>query len=143
MKISPEEYDQARAWFCVVWESLRKHAGLLDKHSPISALDGIAATSPSKARQGLSMAISDIFSLMDSWPDTAVTELEAQLAEASLPRFADMRLRFDRAIRNIVRRGQIRNEREYYAIRNVIGTVRPNETILSELLADFERRTMP
>lgn len=64
------------------------------------------------------MAIGDIVEMTDNWPNGEIASLDAELTTASLPTLSAIRIQFSKSIRSIVRRGSIKNDEEYYLIRN-------------------------
>jgi hypothetical protein len=117
MKISGEDYDRLRAWFAVVSrEALGDH--ITPATDPVAALDELASSSPSKARQGLSMAIGDLVELTSGWSADQIAAIDKRLSAEQLPTLSEIRAKFSRAVQRVLRRGQIESDVEYHAVRN-------------------------
>ncbi|WP_157080960.1 hypothetical protein [Novosphingobium naphthalenivorans] len=143
MRIKADEYADLRDWLAVVSPLVFNLRELPPELSPIATLDGIAEKSPAKAREGLSMAIGDIVEMTNMWPSHTISGLNEKLADAGLPSFSTVRSRFSQSIQTILRRGKIKNKREYCAVRNAVEESPHNEGALWSLLADYERRITP
>src|SRR3954462_12188786 len=106
---------------------------------PLASLDAIAARSPARARQGLSMAINDVIEMTDGWPKEQVASIDLALTKAGLPSLSEMRKRFSKAVERAVRRGRIKDDVEYYAVRNAAELLDDSQQPLWLLLAAYER----
>jgi hypothetical protein len=136
LKVAPEDYDRMRAWYALISrEVLGKY--ITPETDPVAALDQLAATSPSKARQGLSMAIGDLVEMTSNWSNDQVAAADEKLSADQLPTLSEVRARFSKAVRSVVRRGHIENDVEYYAVRNAAELSRGAED-LWKLLAAYE-----
>ena len=99
--------------------------------------------SPAMARKGLAMALGDLMALSETLGADQMSVLDRSLAEKSLPTWTELRLRFSGKIGAIMRRGKIRSETEYYALRNVVEAMqKPDQTTAWALLAEFEERAV-
>ncbi|MGN6289188.1 MAG: hypothetical protein ACTHNA_08015 [Sphingopyxis terrae] len=136
MKISADSYPTMRAWLATVAPYL--FPDVPADADPVRALDRIAETSMSNARRGLSMAIGDIVEMTDSWPSREIMSLDAELATIGLPTLSAMRAQCSKAVRAILRRGRIKNEAEYYLIRNAVDIDPERSKALFDLLATWD-----
>jgi hypothetical protein len=138
MKVDAENYEQFRAWFArLVPETLP--AGLLPpENDPVSCLDQLASRSPAKARSGLAMAVGDVIETTDSWSASKVADIDSRLGRDGLPTLTEMRLRFSKVIRRVIKRGAVKTDVEYYALRNAAELT--DEAALWELIAAYEAR---
>ena len=84
------------------------------------------------------MAIGDIVEMTDHWPNCEIASLDAELTAASLPTLSAIRVQFSKSIRTIVRRGSIRNDEEYYLIRNAAEIDPERSKVLFGLLEKWE-----
>ena len=140
MKIDAQNYDRMRAWFAsLVPETVRTDLLTADT-DPVRCLDRVAAESPAKARSGLAMAISDTLEATEGWPSERVAAIDDMLVREGLPSLTEMRLRFWKGIRRVVGRGSIRNDVEYYAVRNAAELAKDGQEALWRLLAAYEGR---
>lgn len=86
------------------------------------------------------MAINDIVEMTDAWPRERVAATDLSLQERGLPTLTDMRNRFSKLVQRAVRRGSIKDEVEYYAVRNAAELMEEREP-LSHLLVAYEEHT--
>jgi len=144
MAISATEYETLRAWSAMFIERiLPVPAGLPAESHPIAVLDGMALKAPARARQGLAMMIGDFIEDTSHLPAGEVKHIDAEFGSAGLPTLSEMRLRFMRRIKRIIKRGSIKNDDEYYLIRNAVEGLAVNEEAhLWQLLADYEARSV-
>lgn len=108
---------------------------------PVAMLDALAATAPAKARQGLAMAIGDLVEMTSDWPRERIAALDAGLAGDALPTLGEMRARFSNAVQRPRRRGRIKDEVEYHAVRNAAEMAGEEAEAHWRLLADYEAST--
>jgi len=106
---------------------------------PITFLDKEAAQSLPKAQRGLAMGINDLVEMTSGWSESQVAAVDQRLFAEQLPTLSEVRARFSKTVRSVVRRGQIRNEVEYYAIRNA-AELTSGADQLWKLLAEYEER---
>lgn len=140
MKIDAHDFETMRAWFALLVPEAFPAALLTPETDPLARLDEIAARSPAKARQGLAMAINDLIEDTDRWPTEKVEAIDDLLIREGLPSLTEMRLRFSKVIRRAVARGVIKNDVEYYAVRNAAELANDSPEALWKLLAAYEQR---
>ncbi len=107
---------------------------------PITHLDRLAARSPSKAREGLSMAINDTVEMTQGWSQERVAATDSLLQREGLPTLTEVRRRFSATVQRAIRRGNIKDDVEYYAIRNSIELAGSERERLERLLASYEEQ---
>jgi hypothetical protein len=129
-----------RAWFArFVPETIP--AELLNAETdPVACLDSLAAKSSAKARLGLTMALNDTIESTSRWAPERVAAMDQSLERDGLPSLTQMRIRFSKAIQRVVARGTIKNDAEYYAVRNAVELVPEQQVDLLKLLAAYEKR---
>lgn len=89
------------------------------------------------------MMIGDFIEDTSHYPANQVKQIDAEFSTAGLPTLSDMRLRFMRQIKRIVKRGSISREEEYYLIRNAVeGVADDEQPQLWQMLADYEARSV-
>lgn len=141
MKITAQNYQQMRNWFSLmVAETFPIHL-MTPENDPIACLDRMAKQSPGKARQGLAIAISDTLEDTDAWPNEKIEAVNDLLERDGLPTVTHMRVRFSKVVRRVAARGVIKNDVEYYAIRNAVELDSERSESLWKLLAAYEERT--
>jgi hypothetical protein len=137
MKVQPEEYRKMRDWFALV--SQKAFPPYLELEAqPTAVLDKMADRSPAKACEGLSMAIGDLIQMTDGWSVQDVQTMDAALLAKQLPTLTEMRVRFSNEVGRVVRRGCIKSEAEYHAVRNVAELTERSDGPLWKLLAAYE-----
>jgi hypothetical protein len=109
--------------------------------SSVKALQVIEERSASSARRGLGMAIGDILEESDGCPGELKRRVDEQLAAERLPTLSELRARFGRDVRAILRRGSVRSDVDYYALRNVVDDLADSERGRAwDILAAYEDR---
>jgi hypothetical protein len=84
------------------------------------------------------MAINDIVEMTDDWAQERVAATDIALRERDLPTLTEMRGRFSKLVQRALRRGSIKDEVEYQAVRNAAELV--DGSPLWPLLAIYEVR---
>ena len=85
------------------------------------------------------MAIGDLIELMQDYPREQVEGIDRDLAASGLPTLSEVRILFSSTIAAIMKRGRIRSEVEYYALRNAVESMAEDESAEAwRLLGDFE-----
>jgi hypothetical protein len=136
--IKGEEYDRMRSWFASI--SREVFGPFTAETDPIAALDQLCAKSPAQARQGLAMAVNDLIEATGGWSDSQVAAADQTLSAQELPTLSEIRARFSKTVRSVIRRGEIKNEVEYHAVRNAVELTSDADR-LWKLLAEYESRT--
>ena len=140
MKITAQNYEQMKAWFAhMVPKTFRPELISPETH-PVACLEQTERGSPSKARIGLAMAIGDIIEMTEAWPINQVAEKDSLLLSDGLPTLTEARLLFSKSIRRVLKRGSIKNEVEYYAIRNAAELQQIGGEEVWPLLSAYEAR---
>jgi hypothetical protein len=139
MKVDAQNYEQMKAWFALMVAETTPAELLTPETHPIAIGEAMAARSLAKARQGLTMAINDTLEMTEGWSAERVAEIDALLERHGLPSLTEVRLRFSKVIRRVVARGIIKNDVEYYAVRNAAELASDQET-LWKLLAAYEEQ---
>jgi hypothetical protein len=135
--IKAEKYDRMRSWLASI--SREVFGPFTAETDPIAALDQLAAKSPAQARQGLAMVVNDLIEATSGWSDSQVAATGQKLSAEQLPTLSEIRGRFSKTVRSVIRRGQIKNEVEYYAVRNA-AELTSDADQLWKLLAEYESR---
>jgi hypothetical protein len=140
MRVDPSEYMQLRSWFSHMVPKVFPSDLLTPDTHPIAILDAMAVKTPAKARSGLGMAIGDILEFTSDWPTSDVTACDHELSQSGLPTLSAVRARFSKLVQRVVRRGQIKSEDEFYALRNAVEQQCADSASLWPLLAAYEAR---
>ena len=127
-----------RAWFARIAHEAFPAELMSSDADPLAALDQLATRSPAKAREGLTIAINDLIEMTDGWPQERVAATDVGLLRDDLPSLTEMRGRFAKAVQRAVRRGRIKDDVEYYAVRNAVELAEDQREPLWNLLAVYE-----
>jgi hypothetical protein len=138
MKIDARDYEQAKAWFAHLLPRVFPPELIAPETNPLSHLEQIEIGSPGRARQGLAMAIGDTIEMTEGWTLERVAETDKLLARDGLPTLTDMRIRFSKALRRVLSRGTIKNDVEYYALRNAAELAQDGGEELWALLSAYK-----
>lgn len=140
MKVQVQDYERMRAWFAHMARETIPAELITPDSDPMVHLDQLASRHPAKAREGLSMAISDTIELTSGWSAERVAAADLSLARDGLPTLTEMRGRFSKLVLRAVRRGSIKDDVEYYAVRNAVELTEEGNDQLWNLLAAYEER---
>ena len=66
------------------------------------------------------MAIGDVVEFTNSWSASDVTACDHELSQSGLPTLSEVRARFSKLLQRVVRRGHIKSDDEFYALRNAV-----------------------
>lgn len=138
VKIDRGSYPQMKAWFSRMVSEWLPPELITPETNPISSLEAIEARSPAKARAGLAMAIGDIVEDTDGWSLERLESIDELLSRDGLPTLTEIRLRFSKVINRVVKRGSIKNDIEYYAVRNAADRSHAKAEDLWPLLEAYE-----
>jgi hypothetical protein len=98
--------------------------------------------SKSQLRRGLELAINDCAEMSANFSAEQVKDMDTALAAKGLPTLSSMRARFWKRVQTPIKRGRIRGEVEYYAVRSAAEIA--DESIAKQLWAlitEFESRS--
>lgn len=85
------------------------------------------------------MAIGDTIEMAEGWSPEKVESVDHLLNREGLPSLTQMRLGFSKTIQGVVARGTIKNDVEYYAVRNAVELATDKQETLAELLVAYEK----
>ena len=100
------------------------------------------AKSAARARSGILMVINDCLEASSDFRGAELQALDQNLAALNLPTLSALRGRFWKRVAAAIKRGKIRNDTEYYAIRNVVETPQfePQSEAIWAMLTAYEER---
>ena len=142
MKVQSKEYERMRSWLAYMTREVFLPELLSSDVDPIAHLDRLAFRYPGKARAGLSMAINDTIEMTSDWAEERVVATDLSLQRADLPSLTEMRGRFSKVVQRAVRRGSIKDDVEYCAVRNSVELTEEGRDQLWKLLAAYEERSI-
>jgi hypothetical protein len=87
------------------------------------------------------MAIGDVVEMTHSWRAGKVGPLDQRLGSQGLPSLSEIRIRFSKQVQRALRRGGIRDETEYHAVRNAAEMWPERHEECWKLLAAYEERS--
>ncbi|MDP1956271.1 MAG: hypothetical protein Q8K71_17550 [Polaromonas sp.] len=117
------------------------------EHHPLAVMAGFEKTSPSNARRGLLITINDMVEDTADWTPEAVAEADAKFASAGTFTLSEVRRRYSKKYLQILKRGVIRSETEYYLVKGIAdgGSIEAGATEgqqIEALMAAFEAKVM-
>ena len=97
----------------------------------------------SKARSGLGMAISDTLEMSWDMPTEEVQAIDAEFKTKGILPLSELRRRYSRKFKAVLKRERIRNEEEYYLVAGILASFTGDATEeererLEALVSDFE-----
>ncbi len=116
--------------------------------SPSQFLENLEKTSLATAKKGLQMAINDIVEMTADWRPDQVAAADAKFAAAGTFTLSEVRSRYSKKYLQILKRGVIRSETEYYLLKGVMdgGSIEPGATEsqqMEAMLHEYEERIAP
>jgi hypothetical protein len=138
MRIKPTEYKRIRSWLGYMAPKVFSADLLNCESDPVTVLDQISLKSLAKARSGLGMAVGDIVDFTSDWPETRIVQCNNELSHRGLPTLTQMQARFSKVVQRVVRRGLIKTDEEFYALRSAAEQPGQDEVDLWLLLDAYE-----
>jgi hypothetical protein len=145
-KISEPEYADLKAFFITWKQEFPPTSSLPAEHHPVAVLNAMEQQSRAQARLGLGMAINDI--LEESWgfSPARVAEIDAKFRTKNILQRSELRQRYSRQFRGILKRGRIRNDTEYYLVQGILasfttGASENERRLLEDFSASYGART--
>ena len=89
------------------------------EHHPLVVMAGFEKTSPANARRGLLITINDMVEDTVNWKPEAVAAADARFAAAGTFTLSEVRRRYSKKYLQILKRGEIRSETEYYLLKGI------------------------
>ena len=87
------------------------------------------------------MAIGDMVEFTSDWPASEVTTCNRELSQMGLPTLSEVQARFSKLVQRVVRRGRIKSDEEFYALRNAVEQQGPSTEGILRMLGEYELRT--
>lgn len=138
MNLTAEDYEPLKDWLSFMLPLTMPEIERGSEFDPILLLDSDARRSPSRALRGLALAIGDTLEMTGGWSPGQIARADDALAAADLPSLTAVRLRFDKAVAGIVRRGCARNDAEYRLARAAAENRGPDQAALLAIINAFE-----
>lgn len=149
-KLSLEEYENLKRFFInyLDWFIPAHAKSTRPEDQPQEFLGRLEKTSMANAKKGLQMAINDTVEETADWRPDQVAAADAKFAAAGTFTLSEVRSRYSKKYLQILKRGVIRSETEYYLLKGVVdgGSIEPGATEsqqMEAMLHDYEERVVP
>jgi hypothetical protein len=116
------DYEKLKRFFIfyVDWFVLVEQKNLRLEDRPAVFLENLERASPANAKTGLQMVVNDVIEMAVGWPSEKVTEADLRFAGSGAFTLSEVRCLYSQMYRNILKRGSIRSEAEYYLLEGVV-----------------------
>jgi hypothetical protein len=141
-KAAEPEYATMKAFLSFYTERYSNLERLPPEARPIACLERLEKMGMTMAARGLRQAINDCVEESLLFDRHEVERLDSELRARDIVTLSELRRRYSKAYARIMKRGVIRNDTEYYLIRNVLDD--PTEktaaerALLAKLAFDYE-----
>jgi hypothetical protein len=145
-KLSPEGQELARFLGFFVDRYVYAGRPIPPEIHPLRFVNEMAEKAPGRALSGLKIAVGDCIEMSFLWSYTQVNEADEALRANGIVTLTEIRRRYSRRFKAIIKRGKIRNEQEYYLVKAASSDPMipaTEESALQSLLEDFEERSVP
>ena len=115
---------------------------------PVMVMEQLERKSLSQARRGLEMAINDIVEATSGWDQEVIALADTRFLQNGAPSLSEVRIKYSRKYLQILKRGNIRSQREYYLVKGILDGSgledRSDEAKkVAVMVADYESRLPP
>lgn len=143
--LSNEDYQSLKVFLDRHFEWYTPKYPTTPADTPSQFLARIEATSLANAKKGLQMAINDIVEESADWTPEQVAAADTRFSAVGTFTLSEVRQRYSKKYLQILKRGVIRSETEYYLVKGIVdgGGIEPGATEATQLQAmmnDFETR---
>ncbi|UXY16939.1 hypothetical protein N8I74_07985 [Chitiniphilus purpureus] len=141
--LSNDEYQILKRFFIFYFDRFipENQKSSNPNNRPQIFFENLEKESLSKAKKGLQMAVNDIVEMSADWSPEKVSEANKIFSENGILTLNEVRLRFSRKLKAILRRGEIKNEVDYYLVKSVVdGMSSPCIDQLCNILAAYEHK---
>jgi hypothetical protein len=136
------EYARMKDFLSFYIERYRNVERLPPEDRPMAMLEATEKKSLKLAFKGLRMAINDIVEKSLHFDPAEVEKFDSELRSRGMITLSELRRRYSKKYAKIMKRGQIKDETEYYLLRNVLDDPTektPQEReLLEKLISDYE-----
>ncbi|MGJ7606264.1 hypothetical protein ACSFA7_18130 [Variovorax sp. LT1R20] len=144
-KLSLADYENLKVFLGKFFDWYDAKPEMPPEVHPLHVAASIEKQSMSNAKKGLQMALNDIAEDTTKWSPERVAEADARFAAEGTFTLSEVRRRYSKKYLQILKRGVIRSEIEYYLVKGIIdgGGIEPGateSTQLQAMLNDFEAR---
>ncbi len=142
-KISNEDYQELKRFMGQFYDWYMAPPDARPEAHPLHVAETIERKSLSNAKRGVLMAVNDIAEDTSAWHPEQVAGADARFASLGMLSLSEIRRRYSRTHLQVLKRGAIRSETEYYLVKGVVdgGSIEPGATELfrlQKMIDDFE-----
>lgn len=120
MQDDPElEYAQMKDFLSFFAEQYLKVGDLAPDKRPMAVGEALEKKSMKRAFQGLLQAINDCVEMSAHFAPAEVEKFDTELRSCGIVTLSELRRRYSKNYAKVIKRGHIRDETEYYLLRNV------------------------
>jgi hypothetical protein len=147
-KISADDYEKFKLFIKVFYESYETQSYIKPEHHPLLELARIQKEHGlANAKRGLMMGINDMIEKTADWRPDQVAEANAKFSAAGTFTLSEIRQRYSKKYLQILKRGVIRSETDYYLLKGVLdgGGIEAGATEsaqIQKILNEFESKIM-
>jgi hypothetical protein len=136
------EYAKMKDFLSFYAERYLKAEGLSPDKQPIASLEALEKRSMKAASSGLRQTINDCVEMSLHFDYAEIDKLDSELRSRGIVTLSELRRRYSKSYAKIKKRGRIKNETEYYLVRNVLydptEKAAEERKFLEELISDYE-----
>jgi hypothetical protein len=137
------EYAKMKAFLALYVERYYLNLETLPPEKwPIASLEALEKKGMKTALKALRQAINDCVESSFHFHHAEVESLDSELRKRDIVTLSELRRQYSKSYARIMKRGQIKNETEYYLLRNVLfdpTEKTPDERkLLEQLISDYE-----
>ena len=114
------EYSNLKDFLSYYAERYLKVENLPAEKQPLARLEALEGVNMKMALTGLHQAINNCVEMSIRFDHAEVEKLDSQLRSRGIVTLSELRRRYSKNYARIIKRARIKNELEYYLIRNVI-----------------------
>lgn len=137
------EYAELKDFFSFFAERYLRVDNLPPEKQPIASLKALEKKSVKMALNGLRQAINDCVERSRPFNHLEVEKLDSELRTRGIVTLSELRRRYSKDYARIVKRGELKDETQYYLVRNVLSDLTeqaPEEReLLEKMVSKYER----
>lgn len=139
--LTADDYEKLKTFMGLYVDWFFPKVGKPENH-PLVFIADLEKTSLSNAKRGVQMAVNDILESNSYWTSDQVAAADARFTAQGSITLSEVRRKYSKKHQQVLKRGVIRNETEYYLLKGMMdnggsGEAAENEQMVS-LLAAFE-----
>jgi hypothetical protein len=119
VKLSPDDYQNLKEFLGVFFDKFFPQVSLSPDQHPLALLETLERSSLAQAQKGLEMTINDCVELSSDWSAEQVSAADAELKSRGLIPLTEVRRRYSRKYFQVLKRGRIKSEQEYYLLKGI------------------------